>query len=87
MSKIKKNIDFMIGNVDGKTYLANGMHVFELNDTSAMIFSLINGKKSIKDIINQLAKMYNKKPEDISQDVVNTVEYFLKIEAIIKTKN
>lgn len=59
-----------IGDVDDE--------LFTLNEIGRMIWNKLNGKRRLKDVVDELSKEYESPPGKIEKDVVGLIEELLK---------
>lgn len=61
-------------------------NIFSLNKTGQAICAKMNGKKTLKEISEELALEFTGSAEDIKYDVLGLVKEFLKREMVIEVK-
>ncbi|KYK37944.1 MAG: hypothetical protein AYK18_08725 [Theionarchaea archaeon DG-70] len=52
--------------------------LFTFNDTGKIIWTKLNGKRRLIDVVNELSKEYESPPSEIEKDVVGLIEELLK---------
>ena len=58
--------------------------IFTLNKTGRLIWDRMNGKKSLKDITQELVAEFEGSEEEITKDVLGLTEELLKRKMIVK---
>jgi hypothetical protein len=58
--------------------------IYSLNETGIDIWNRLDGKKSLKEIENELAKDYETSVEEIEKDVLGIVEELLKKKMLVE---
>ena len=79
---MKKNLDYMLANIEGDFYISNGVKVFKINRVSAEIYKEIDGKQSIENIGKKLTAKYNLSIEDSQKDLLEIIRRFKELEII-----
>lgn len=75
--------------VDGKTIIFNpeNSYLIELNETGLLIFNLIYKKKTLKQILVKLQKLFPKIPKhQLKIDLKNFIDALKKYKIIYETK-
>lgn len=67
-----------VGNLDDE--------IFQLNATGSVIWEMLDGKKTLVSIIDDLSKDYGASYETIEKDVIHLVEKLLQRNFIFKVK-
>jgi hypothetical protein len=60
--------------------------IFTLNETGRAVWSKLDGKKSLKDIVDALIEEFDGKVEEIEKDALGLVEELVKRKMIIEVK-
>ncbi|MFW6123636.1 MAG: pyrroloquinoline quinone biosynthesis peptide chaperone PqqD [Acidobacteriota bacterium] len=84
--------DIVARNIEGELILvplSSGLgdledELFTLNDTGKAIWKILDGKKSVDDIISELSSQYKAETEEIEQDVTGLLNELLKRNIIVK---
>ena len=58
--------------------------LFSMNETGTAIWNMLDGKKTMKEIIAGLKKEFVAGPEEITRDVIGIVEELLKRRMIVE---
>ena len=58
--------------------------LFSMNETGTAIWNMLDGKKTMKEIIAGLKKEYMAGPDEITEDVIGIVEELLKRRMIVE---
>lgn len=69
MKKYKKKIDLIVTNIEGKIYLGYEYDIYEINEISARILALCNGKNTINDIVDKISNKYCMDKNIVEEDV------------------
>lgn len=77
-----KSIDTFLNKHEGVFYIIKGRRMFKVNEIGARIYDLCNGINKETEIINIIAKKFNKSYEEIEDEVVEYIEDLLKLEII-----
>jgi hypothetical protein len=56
--------------------------VFTLNETAALIWSLLDGRRSLADVRDAVLDEYEADPQLVERDLLELVEQWLEIQAI-----
>lgn len=70
----KKEVGVLLDKVDEKFYVLYNYSVFEVNEVGARIIDLCNGKNSIDEITEKLAKHFQKEYEIVYSDVMAYID-------------
>ncbi len=73
--------------IDDEVIILNleGGHYFILNNTGAMIWSLLENNKGLEEIIQTICEEYQKPQEMIRQDVSEIIDHLIKENLIQKS--
>ena len=61
--------------------------IFSLNDTGKVIWQMLDGKRSVQDIIVEIARNYNKDMIIIEQDVIEFLQTLIAKELIVEIRD
>lgn len=61
--------------------------IFTLNENARAIWEKLNGKNTLKDIINKIESKFQAAPEKIQKDVLGFTEELSKRNILIEVKN
>jgi len=61
--------------------------LFSMNETGTAIWNMLNGEKTMKQIIAGLKKEYAAGPDEITEDVIGIVEELLKRRMIVEASS
>lgn len=70
----QKNIFVRYRVVNNQSYLINKGEAFILDDVGVTVWENINGEKSTDDIIVEIAKKFNKQPDEIKEDITGYIK-------------
>lgn len=74
----QKNIFVRYRVVNSQSYLINKGEAFILDDVGVTVWENINGEKSTADIIVEIAKKFNKQPDEIKADITGYIKELKK---------
>jgi hypothetical protein len=58
--------------------------LFSMNESGTEIWNMLDGKKTLQEIVEALAQQYQAKPGEIEQDVVGIVAELLKRRMLVE---
>lgn len=61
--------------------------LFSMNETGTAIWNMLNGGKTMKELIASLKKEYVSGPDEITRDVIGIVEELLKRRMIVEASS
>ena len=73
-------------NIAGKAFNSETDMLHEFNEEATAVLNLIDGKKTVKDIISNLAEEYEADEKQIQEDVVNCISELVALK-IIQTED
>ena len=78
------NPDFFLESIDNEILLYHPAktNTFYLNETASLVWNMCDGKRKIADIIFLLEQSYPEEGNQISKDVIQTIERFVEHGAI-----
>ena len=56
--------------------------VYTLNETAALVWSLLDGQRSLAEVRDAVLDQYEVEPQQVEQDLLELVEQWLEIQAI-----
>lgn len=69
-------------NIAGKAFNSETDMLHEFNEEATSVLNLIDGKKTIKEIILELASEYDADEKQIQDDVINCLSELIKLNII-----
>lgn len=73
-------------NIAGKAFNSETDMLHEFNEEATAVLNLIDGKKTVKEIISNLAKEYDADEDQIQDDVINCISELVALN-IIQTED
>ena len=61
--------------------------LYSLNETARDIWDRLDGKTSLRDLINQLSDEYDASLQEIEADVIGLIKEFLKRKFLVETRS
>jgi hypothetical protein len=58
--------------------------LFSMNETGTEIWNMLNGKKTVQEIVEALVRQYRAEPDEIEQDVAGIVTELLKRRMLVE---
>ena len=58
--------------------------LFSMNETGTEIWNMLDGKKTVQEVVKALAQQYRAEPAEIEQDVVGIVTELLKRRMLVE---
>jgi Coenzyme PQQ synthesis protein D (PqqD) len=72
----RKRLDARTRNLDGITYVAGPEQALQLSEVGGLIWRLVNGRRSVREIAESVSEQYSVDLEQASEDTIELLAQF-----------